>query len=245
MLKNRPPHQASAGAWGTPNRLGRRAWSSTAGCTALARTTSGARPTPRAVSGNRPATRATGSPASPTPSSDRERQAPEGLPARGGRQAQRTPEHDRLRHELDGDGGDGQRQDEGGERDLPSSPQGGPAQKPGHEGRERERLQEDVQVEAGEREAAEGVDRAGLEGTRARRSQLARQPVGGERGEGQVQRQQPRDEDGARPQRVQQVRGVQGRQLEGALEDQGVPRGRSGPRASPARRRAAGAGRSP
>ena len=68
LLKNRPPHQASAGAWGAPNRLGRRAWSSTAGCTALARTTSGARPAPRAVSGNRPATRATGSPASPTPS---------------------------------------------------------------------------------------------------------------------------------------------------------------------------------
>ena len=161
---------------------------------------------------------------------DGQGEATEQGPPRTGDEAQRHPERHRLNHELQGQGGEGEGEDHPGDHHGSAAAPGRPHQRSRDEGGEGQRLQEDVEVQAGQGEPAERVDRAGQEGRGTRRPELAGQPVGREGSDRQVQGQQPRDEDRAGPEDVKEVRRVEGRELERPLEDEGVPAGEA-PRA--------------
>ena len=246
MLKNRPPHQASAGAEGRPKRPGSSAWRRTAGCTAFASATSGAKPAPRAVSGRRPSVSADGQSGEADPEA-RRRDRAAATPARPGAAARpraspsttawatnSTASVERARARRAAAAGTERPPRRAARRRSPTT-----------NGREGEGLQEDVEVEAGQREAPRGRRPRPHEGPGARGPQLARQPVGRERGERQVQGQQPGHEDGARPQRVEQVRAGRGRAAGTSPRRRRGSRWRAGPRAAPAPRRAAGGRTSP
>ena len=94
-----------------------------------------------------------------------------------------------------------------------------------HQRGERQRLQEDIEVQRGEREPAQGIDDARQAGARGFRAESAGEGIGSERGQGQVQGEQPGNRGGTGEERVQQVRGIEHGQDERALVDVGVPEG--------------------
>ncbi len=245
MLKKRPPQKASAGACGTPNRLGSSVCARTAGCTALASATSGREPRPACRLGEERGRERDRQAGKARPEHDGDGQPPEGGSARRRGQAQGHAEEDGLDDELDGERREGQGQDGRRGRDRAAAVASGPSQQAGDEGRERQGLQEDVEVQAGQGEARERVHRAGEEGTRTARSP-ARAPASRRRarraagaGSGATRRR-PGSATGRGAGRAGRGRGA-GRTLRRGRGS----RAGSGLRGSPGPRRAAGEGTSP
>ena len=214
MLKKAPPHQASTGEASEPKRFGTRTWSRDTTGTALASATSVEKPAPRTDSGRRPAVTASGTAGESHPEKDREPDA-----ARRGadgrrHEAEDETQQDDLAHELQGQRRQGDGEDAAGPDEAPPAPQGGSPQGEHDEGRPGQGLEEQVEVERREGEASEGVHDAGGEGPHRICPELAGEGEGGDRGEREMEGEEPRRGHGSGKEGVEEVQGVEHREDE-------------------------------